>query len=164
MERILICKNALQTIPEEIARLKNLKVLDVSYNHLHALPLALANCNLQEINIQGCKDLEKNFEGKINSQEVLNKIKELRTETVKWNIVKVVVLGRECVGKTHLIEAIKGKNYKANISTNGIQVSKVTIKADPTPVKLRFFDFGGQQVFCLFIIQKIFLSALLMHK
>jgi len=67
--------------------------------------------------------------------------------SVVWSQAKVVICGAENVGKTHLTRRLQQREYKQNISTNGISIETVTTG----PVKgssgrsftFNVFDFGG---------------------
>ena len=65
---------------------------------------------------------------------------------VKWNRAKVMVLGREGVGKTQLYHLMRGekKSPRGNVSTNGIDIHRFMFNDD---MELTWFDFGGQEVF-----------------
>ncbi len=79
-----------------------------------------------------------------------------------WRQAKVMVLGRECVGKyvsafcdaryvpfhrrafrTQLYHSIRKLKYETNLSTDGIDVHKFSLLG----LDLNWFDFGGQAIF-----------------
>jgi GTPase SAR1 family protein len=53
-----------------------------------------------------------------------------------------MVLGREGVGKTHILHRLRGLDYR-NLSTNGISINEFSMG----DLRLTWFDFGGQEVF-----------------
>jgi serine/threonine protein kinase/GTPase SAR1 family protein len=61
-----------------------------------------------------------------------------------WQGFKVLVLGKEGVGKTHIFHRVSGRVYERNISTEGIEIHPVKLSEE---VSVTWFDFGGQEVF-----------------
>lgn len=115
--------NALDTIPASIGQLENLKVLKLRKNPLTLLP----------------EDVVKK-----GTARVLQYLKEITVPVHPWTRMKLLVVGKENVGKTHLIRRLQKRDYSSNISTDGLEISDV-----PMAKKVDFciFDFGGQQVF-----------------
>jgi ankyrin repeat protein len=74
-------------------------------------------------------------------------------QLTRHQIVKVMVLGREGVGKTHLLRRMRGEKYEQNLSTNGISVEEVEL----SDMELTWFDLGGQEVF--YATHQFFLTA-----
>lgn len=83
----------------------------------------------------------------------LKEIKESGGKTL-WDRTKVLVLGKEGVGKTHLMRALQGVSYTSNQSTNGVDVNTFILKGT---TKVTWFDFGGQEVF--YPTHQFFLTA-----
>ena len=77
----------------------------------------------------------------------------IETGSVKWAKAKVMVLGKEGVGKTALYHKVRGKPYGANLSTDGIDVHTFSVKN----MELIWFDFGGQTIF--YPTHQFFLTA-----
>ena len=61
-----------------------------------------------------------------------------------WKRVKVMVLGKEGVGKTHIRHLVSGKKYLRNESTDGIEIKEFELKSG---MSVKWFDFGGQEIF-----------------
>jgi len=62
---------------------------------------------------------------------------------------KVLLVGEGTVGKTSLIAALRGDPFEERSRTHGIEVHSVVLR-DPesqVAVTMRFWDFGGQQVY-----------------
>jgi GTPase SAR1 family protein len=55
----------------------------------------------------------------------------------------VMVLGKEGVGKTHMMRRLKKVPYNRNESTNGLDINEFVLAGR----ELTWFDFGGQEVF-----------------
>lgn len=78
-----------------------------------------------------------------------------------WNQIKLMLVGQEEVGKTTLLRALQDEKYDrtTNISTNGVNIAKVNLRAPPSSliskilnqrdeaVQFNVWDFGGQAVF-----------------
>ncbi len=76
---------------------------------------------------------------------VLRYLRDLSSsEKESWSRVKVLSLGKEGSGKTHLMHLLAGRAYTRNESTDGIEISTVHL---PGSFDLTWFDFGGQEVF-----------------
>ena len=54
-----------------------------------------------------------------------------------------MVLGKEGVGKTHILRRLQKVSYERNESTNGVDINKLLLRDK----ELTWFDFGGQEVF-----------------
>ena len=79
-----------------------------------------------------------------NSVSLMQYLREMDVSgKVTWNRAKVMVLGKEGVGKTHLYHRVRGLKYDKNLSTNGVDIN--TFELDG--MELTWFDFGGQEVF-----------------
>jgi GTPase SAR1 family protein len=57
--------------------------------------------------------------------------------------LKVMVLGKEGVGKTHILRRLQKVAYERNESTNGVDINTLLLRDK----ELTWFDFGGQEVF-----------------
>ena len=57
--------------------------------------------------------------------------------------MQVMVLGKEGVGKTHILRRLQKVSYERNESTNGVDINKLLLRDK----ELTWFDFGGQEVF-----------------
>ena len=66
---------------------------------------------------------------------------------VRLNECKTIFLGDGNVGKSSLIDCIIGENFQINRAvTNGISIRKWYTSIDNKSVKIRFWDFGGQEI------------------
>ncbi len=72
---------------------------------------------------------------------------------VGWNQAKIMVLGKEGVGKTALYHRVRDLPYNMNLSTDGIDVHAFTMR----DMELVWFDFGGQTIF--YPTHQFFLTA-----
>jgi GTPase SAR1 family protein len=67
--------------------------------------------------------------------------------SVLWNSVKLVVVGQENVGKTHLCRQMENSKYETNISTDGIEIGSWNTGKGKNLVSFITLDFGGQEIF-----------------
>jgi hypothetical protein len=81
---------------------------------------------------------------------VLNYLKDIAGGTKDvWQGFKIMVLGKEGVGKTHIFHLARGKVYPRNASTDGIDIHNFKLGESQVPVT--WFDFGGQvQLFAFY--------------
>ena len=83
--------------------------------------------------------------------------------TLPWNIRKVILLGKEGVGKTTLSRCLGKKNGKIdcskNLSTDGIEMSDISLAIKKTKSNYMFniWDFGGQVIY--YPTHQFFLSS-----
>ena len=66
---------------------------------------------------------------------------------VMFNSVKLVVVGQENVGKTHLCKQMENSKYSTNVSTDGIEISSWNSGKGKNLITFTTFDFGGQEIF-----------------
>ena len=114
---------SVSSVPRFLPLLKNLKHAKFNQKILETVP--------QSIRKRGEK-------------EILSYFRDLLADVqIQWNSAKVMVLGKEGVGKTHLSRRMRGKSYGKNISTDGIDVAAIKFRG----MELSWFDFGGQEVY-----------------
>jgi serine/threonine protein kinase/GTPase SAR1 family protein len=174
--------NQLESLPDVFGRATNLKVLNVSNNNLLFLPSSLGFLKQEvEINIQGNKKIQPNSLLNKKSKEIIEYLGNVSENGEKCNLVKVVIVGQEGVGKTRIVHAMsclqKGKTGKKwekqarklfesekTESTDGIDVHNITIHVPQEhgyglpkeKLRVQLFDFGGQEVFTM--SHSVFLS------
>eukprot|EP01130_Rhizamoeba_saxonica_P016297 TRINITY_DN7505_c0_g1_i1.p1 TRINITY_DN7505_c0_g1~~TRINITY_DN7505_c0_g1_i1.p1 ORF type:complete len:1687 (-),score=329.77 TRINITY_DN7505_c0_g1_i1:29-5089(-) len=164
LEVLLLENNVLEAVPSEIAELYNLSVLT-----LHCFKIDAPVClNLQKQELSEDIDLMFSYFLKIRREsnpeadmaelmayqiEFIDCVKKILEENnsnmIEWRRMKVLVVGQENVGKTHLVTGLnpvkKGAKYQ-NISTDGIAIDEMYF-SDKDRVHFKVFDFGGQEVF-----------------
>ena len=111
-------------VPNFVSKLTNLKSLKLNDKILATLPPSIKK--------KGDRELLAYFRDLSASDEL-----------VAYHSAKVMVLGKEGVGKTHLSRRLRGKSYGKNMSTDGIDVATFRLKG----MDLTWFDFGGQEVY-----------------
>ncbi len=120
-------------------------------------PLESLLPTLKELRLFGCKleDLPPEVCGKEWGQNVLDKVRahyeDLKSGPRIDAEVKVLFLGNGGVGKTQLCRRLRGETFdeKNVFSTHGIQLTDMPLSLEgfPEPVRLNFWDFGGQEIY-----------------
>jgi ankyrin repeat protein len=125
------------SLPSWVGKLKNLKELKaVEGNSLKSVPRNVV---------------------KEGDTALLNYLRDMASGTKDWwKGFKVLVLGKEGVGKTHIFHLASGNQYDRDASTDGIDIhrfslsSAINIRASTASaaanaeVPVTWFDFGGQ--------------------
>ena len=123
--------------------------LNVEHRWRHGLPAFIAHLpNLKDFACVNGNPLTSIPQGVVNrgNMAVLNYLQDISSlgQKVQWKTFKVLSLGREGSGKTHLKKLLSGEKYTRNESTDGIEVSSFMLAKKYSVV---WFDFGGQEVF-----------------
>lgn len=155
--------NSIEKIPAEIAALKTLEFLDLSYNQIKTLPKELIKLyNLSRLYLNGnpIDNIPNEFFEKLSRRETEKPIKALfnylesieeAAEVDYLHEAKLVMVGRGAVGKTSLARKLitpKESIEKGYLSTEGIDIStwdlEVPLKKG-NKFRFNIWDFGGQQ-------------------
>jgi internalin A len=140
--------------------LSNLTRLDLINNQIKELPEALVELGLEidvdELFTWGQKIyLYKNPLEKPPLEIIRNGIpaikayfQSLKKETnLPLNEVKVLLVGDGAAGKTSLVKQMRGQDFNKNESqTHGINIDSWEVNQDETKIKVRLWDFGGQEI------------------
>ncbi|HEX2977423.1 MAG TPA: COR domain-containing protein, partial [Bacteroidales bacterium] len=151
LETLNLTNNLITVLPESIGSLRNLQQLYLSSNQITDLPVSMASIkNLQELNLN---ENPLNPEIATTYRHGLDAIKTfLRAKAaaqITLNEAKLILVGEGEVGKTCLIDALLGNEWKEHDTTHGIQIQqiKVTDPETQTKITLNSWDFGGQRVY-----------------
>lgn len=138
--------NGLTSIPSQIGDLPNLQSLTLTDNQLDTLPASLGQLNNMRVLKIRKNPLTLLPEDVIKkgAAKILQYLKEITVPVHPWCRMKLLVVGKENVGKTHLIRRLQKKDYSQNMSTDGLEISDLPVTKR---VDFCIFDFGGQQVF-----------------
>jgi internalin A len=167
--------NQLSDLPESISQLKNLSILSLSNNELSSLPESISQLqNLSQLYLhnnqlsnlpESILQLQNLSEFSLydNQFEVSSEVWELPIleqiqEILKWqkaevanellpiHEAKAIFIGESNFGKTHLIELLREKEIKREITTtHGIERSRIEIPYEDDTINLNIWDLGGQE-------------------
>jgi small GTP-binding protein len=143
--------NKIKTIPDAITQLSNLTSLSLSGNKIKTIPDAISNlANLTHL------DLSYNplpippeiLEDTKNPAAIIGYWQKLKQgERKTLNEAKVILIGHGAVGKTSLVRQLIDRDFKPDENkTEGIDIRLWQITARKEAVKLRVWDFGGQEI------------------
>jgi internalin A len=134
----------------DLSRCKGLKDLSGLLDEHGELPPAL-----KELRLFRCRfnDVPEEICGQSPSENVIDKVRahfaDLRRGQVEDAELKLFVLGNGGVGKTQACRRLSQLPYDDTIpTTHGIQLGEFSMHLEgPHPVQVRFWDFGGQDVY-----------------
>jgi DAPkinase-like Roc (Ras of Complex) protein/Leucine Rich Repeat (LRR) protein len=141
----------LTELPESLGRLTQLRSLDLSSNQLTALPESLGQLmQLQWLNLSNNPlNLALAAAYKEGIDAVLRYLRAKAGAQVILNEAKLILIGEGEVGKSCLLDALRGDPWMEHDSTHGIEIKPVKV-TDPdtgTEITLNAWDFGGQRVY-----------------
>ncbi len=128
LTELYLHSNQITAIPDVIEQLENLKVLDLRRNLLPIPPEILGDTK--------------------NPTAIIGYWQKLKQgERKPLNEAKVILIGHGAVGKTSLVRQLIDHNFKPDENkTEGIDIRHWQITAREETVKLRVWDFGGQEI------------------
>ncbi len=151
--------NQLTVIPEGIGELKHLLELDLRYNKLTGIPDWILQTRLDISWEYRYGHTGIYLDGNPLESPPVEIVKKGHDAVVEWfkslevgekralNEVKVLVVGDGAAGKTSLVKRILREEYDPNEpQTHGININPWEIEDGKEKIKVRFWDFGGQQV------------------
>jgi internalin A len=119
-------------------------------------PLESLLPTLKELCLSGCvlDDLPPEICGEYFQENVLDEVRahyeDLKSGQRIDAEVKVLLLGNGGVGKTQLCRRLRELKFDPSIpTTHGVQLGEMTVALQnfPEPVRLNFWDFGGQDIY-----------------
>jgi internalin A len=151
LTRLYLGGNQITAIPDEITNLANLTRLDLSRNQITAIPDAIAN--LAKLTTLDLRNNPLPVPPEIlndcqNPAAIIGYWQKLKQgERKPLNEAKVILIGHGAVGKTSLVRQLIERNFKPDeTKTEGIDIRHWQITAREETVKLRVWDFGGQEI------------------
>jgi Leucine-rich repeat (LRR) protein len=152
LEVLVLSANLLETLPAEISRLISLQKLELERNQLATLPGEFADLlsNGLLINLERNPLKEPLAElVKRGTDPLVTYLRSLSDSIVQYE-GKLLLVGEGNVGKTSLIDALRGYPFIENRpTTHGIEIKSLKM---PHPtldenMVIRVWDFGGQEVY-----------------
>jgi hypothetical protein len=140
-----------------LKELKNLKILSLGHNKISHMPAEFLDLGLEiewesnsvdHILLYG-NPLESPPAEIIDqgNEAIRHYFKSLAGEQQALNEVKVLLVGDGAAGKTSLVKQLLGKTFDKNeTQTHGIEINPWNVTADKTLIKIRLWDFGGQEI------------------
>lgn len=150
LQRLDLSCTLLSTLPESIGNLANLRELNLAHNQLTTIPESLGRLtNLVSINLNGNPlnpELSAaNYQG---SRAVIEYLRATAQSHIALNEGKLIIVGEGGVGKSCLLDALRGEPWKEHVSTHGIEVHPIEVTApDGRNITLNCWDFGGQEIY-----------------
>ncbi|MAT45170.1 MAG: hypothetical protein CL609_22815 [Anaerolineaceae bacterium] len=147
--------NKIKSLPEALGHLSQLKYLNISNNYLKDLPDKLSELTqLQYLFLdENPINLELAEAYKNGLDSVKAYLRAKAKEQIIINEAKLILVGEGEVGKTCLMDALLGNEWKVHPSTHGIEIRqvKIIITEDNSGIEkeitLNGWDFGGQRVY-----------------
>ena len=171
LQGFFIRKNQIRSLPDEIFELKNLKRLWLDNNQIEQISSNIGKLlNLEElwldnnlirdlpeeiVKLKNLEELDLHNNPLIIPYEVLKDTKNpkaffdfwLERERQPLNEAKVILVGQGTVGKTSLVKRLLDNQFNVDEpKTDGINIRNWQITAKNEQVKLRVWDFGGQEI------------------
>ncbi len=143
--------NQISVIPESLSNLTSLKELNLNNNQITQIPDSLNN--LTSLTSLDLRDNSLPIPVEIlnkdqNPAAILSYWQKLKQgERKPLNEAKVILVGRGDVGKTSLVKRLIDNEFNANEpKTEGINIREWQVSAREENVRLRVWDFGGQEI------------------
>eukprot|EP01114_Cavostelium_apophysatum_P023321 TRINITY_DN8743_c0_g1_i4.p1 TRINITY_DN8743_c0_g1~~TRINITY_DN8743_c0_g1_i4.p1 ORF type:complete len:2119 (-),score=526.12 TRINITY_DN8743_c0_g1_i4:35-6391(-) len=162
--QLKLSNNKLKYLPPQIGDLKGLIKLDISGNPLVELPPQLANLPLDSLEVANTKLTipEVVLE---NLPLLKTQLEQQKLATEPFRRIKLMLLGRENVGKTSIRHCLQARNAKEltkikklpNLSTDGIELEDWSPEGTFRPFSFQFWDFAGQDVY--YITHQFFINT-----
>lgn len=142
---------SLKSLPDWLGELDALESLDFSHNRLSDLHPSLSRLTrLERIHLD---DNPLNPELDAAYEEGLGSVKRYLLAKAEAEVVlneaKLILVGEGEVGKSCLLDALRGDPWKKHVSTHGIEIKPVRANHPDTgaEITLNGWDFGGQRVY-----------------
>ena len=148
LQKLSLFENQIRIIPEVIIQLSNLQEISLCDNQICAIPDTLYQLTkLQELNLKNnpLPIPPEILDDYYNPKAIFDFW--LERERQPLNEAKVILVGQGTVGKTSLVNRLLDNQFNANErKTDGINIRDWQITANNEQVKLRVWDFGGQEI------------------
>lgn len=143
--------NQLVALPESIGQLTKLQSLNLENNNLTDLPLSLARLNnLTTLSLNyNPLNPELAAASKEGLEAVMRFLRAKSEAQVVLNEAKLILVGEGAVGKSCLLDALRGDPWMEHQSTHGIEIKPVIVTAPDSQKEIitNGWDFGGQKIY-----------------
>lgn len=172
IEALNLTGNEIEELPDWIGELRSLRLLGLSGNKLRKVPTSLRELKqLRGLLLRGNKieeiptwvlrkqfahiDISRNPLSGISksilaskSDTILGYLRRTQLETTEpLQELKLLLVGRGGAGKTTLVRRLAGLSpNEAEPETHSIAISELMVPCAPGPVRVRAWDFGGQEI------------------
>jgi internalin A len=175
LEVLRLNQNHLNSLPESLGKLSNLNTIDLSHNKIHSIPSELGNLkklhslnlsfneivtiptelsgliNLKEFNLRGNYNLVSPSILTISNgtEAIISYLRDLVEEIKVWSS-KLVIVGEGQVGKSCLLDSLKGQPFHSGKpTTHALNRAELLLKhpVQDQTMKLNVWDFGGQDIY-----------------
>ena len=142
--------NNLKNIPQPVLKNLSLKRLDLSHNKIRRMPNIGNNLKrLDSFNIIG--NPIENIPLNIVQRGTVSVLDYIEKDKIKLWQSKMVIVGQGGVGKSCLLDSLKGKKFEPNKNTtHGMQVKSLHLnhpEQKDIEMTLNVWDFGGQEIY-----------------
>ncbi len=156
LTKLFLWENQISDI-SSLKELKNLKTLALWYNKITHLPAEFLDLGM-EIKWEYGSEFGIFLQGnpletppveiiKQGNEAIRQYFKSLEGEKQALNEVKVLLVGEGAAGKTSMVKRLLDEPFDKNESqTHGININTWEITVDNTNIKVRLWDFGGQEI------------------
>ena len=138
-------------VSQQIKNLRHLKMLYLEKNNLTDLPPSLAQLeHLKELKLgENPLNPELAAANKEGFDAVMAYLRAKAEEQVVLNEAKLILVGEGEVGKSCLMDALRGEPWQEHDTTHGIEINPVNVldEKSQTEITLNGWDFGGQRVY-----------------
>ena len=160
MEVLRLEHNQLKRVPECVCFLYNLNILNISHNpEILGLPVKLGRLNkLKQLTLNGLENLYDPAPSiRENTATLLSYLRSQFRKKLRYYRMKLMLVGKETVGKTTLVACLRGKQYLGG-STVGVDIGNWSYRPSFFKPSFSFsvWDFAGQQEY--YATHQVFLS------
>ncbi len=150
LQWLRLSRNQISIIPNVINQLANLQTLDFSENQISIIPNAivqLSNLKVLDLSNNPLPIPPEILNDYKNPAAIIGYWQKLKQGGRKLNEAKVILVGHGAVGKTSLVRQLIDRDFNPEENkTEGIDIRHWTVTAREENVRLRVWDFGGQEI------------------
>ncbi|MDJ0705367.1 MAG: COR domain-containing protein [Leptolyngbyaceae cyanobacterium MO_188.B28] len=154
LTRLWLTKCELDTVPPWLSDLTQLVELKLESNKIADLPASLGELqHLEKLDLEGNPlnpELAAAYGQGLDAVKAYLRAKA--EDQIVLNEAKLILIGEGEVGKSCLLDALRGEPWQKHDSTHGIEIKPVPVthrnnNGAETEITLNTWDFGGQKVY-----------------